>query len=48
MPFKRATIQTAANADFLNADLFETAFLKPCEEIRAMGGVEGVFTSTAR
>ena len=27
------------NADFLNADLFAKAFLKPCEEIRAMVGV---------
>lgn len=27
------------NADFLNADLFETAFLKPCEEIRDKIGV---------
>jgi len=27
------------NADFLNADLFATAFLKPCEEIRAKVGV---------
>lgn len=27
------------NADFLNADLFETAFLKPCEEIRGKVGV---------
>ena len=28
-----------ANADFLNADLFATAFLKPCEEIRSKVGV---------
>jgi len=28
-----------ANADFLNADLFATAFLKPCEEIRPKIGV---------
>lgn len=28
-----------ANADFLNADLFATAFLKPCEEIRSRIGV---------
>jgi uncharacterized protein YecE (DUF72 family) len=27
------------NADFLNADLFATAFLKPCEEIRGKVGV---------
>ena len=27
------------NADFLNADLFATAFLKPCEPIRARVGV---------
>jgi len=27
------------NTDFLNADLFATAFLKPCEEIRAKVGV---------
>jgi uncharacterized protein YecE (DUF72 family) len=27
------------NADFLNADLFAKAFLKPCEEIRAKVGV---------
>jgi uncharacterized protein YecE (DUF72 family) len=27
------------NADFLNADLFATAFLKPCEEIRSKVGV---------
>jgi len=27
------------NADFLNADLFETAFVKPCEEIREKVGV---------
>jgi uncharacterized protein YecE (DUF72 family) len=27
------------NAEFLNADLFATAFLKPCEEIRAKVGV---------
>lgn len=27
------------NADFLNADLFATAFLKPCEEIRPKIGV---------
>ena len=27
------------NRDFLNADLFETAFLKPCEEIRSKVGV---------
>jgi uncharacterized protein YecE (DUF72 family) len=27
------------NADFLNADLFATAFLKPCEEIRRKVGV---------
>jgi uncharacterized protein YecE (DUF72 family) len=27
------------NADFLNADLFATAFLKPCEKIRAKVGV---------
>ncbi|MBE0545958.1 MAG: DUF72 domain-containing protein [Verrucomicrobia bacterium] len=28
-----------ANPDFLNADLFATAFLKPCEEIRSKIGV---------
>lgn len=28
-----------ANPDFLNADLFVTAFLKPCEEIRSKIGV---------
>lgn len=28
-----------ANPDFLNADLFATAFLKPCEEIRPKVGV---------
>ena len=28
-----------ANGDFLNADLFGTAFLKPCEEIRSKIGV---------
>jgi uncharacterized protein YecE (DUF72 family) len=28
-----------ANTDFLNADLFATAFLKPCEEIRSKIGV---------
>ena len=28
-----------ANADFLNADLFATAFLKPCAEIRSKIGV---------
>lgn len=27
------------NQDFLNADLFVTAFLKPCEEIRSKIGV---------
>lgn len=27
------------NADFLNADLFATAFVKPCEEIRTKTGV---------
>jgi uncharacterized protein YecE (DUF72 family) len=27
------------NSDFLNADLFATAFLKPCEDIRAKVGV---------
>ena len=27
------------NADFLNADLFATAFLKPCEENRSKIGV---------
>lgn len=27
------------NSDFLNADLFATAFLKPCEEIRGLVGV---------
>jgi uncharacterized protein YecE (DUF72 family) len=27
------------NPDFLNADLFETAFLKPCEDIRSKVGV---------
>jgi len=27
------------NADFLNADLFATTFLKPCEDIRSKVGV---------